>query len=163
MACWRPSLTSYIVGKMLQLLSLTCFLHVFPPVSSYEALRRPLISYLKADLVFPPCLRLLSIAPVFPSFSQVPEAIPWALISFCQLSRDLPALMAQLKDAPMLICACCVHAAYLGILLLVGLGLGASHWLVLGIAHFLPIAGSFTWLPLNLWLHQCLFVLVRHL
>ena len=44
--------------------------------------------------------------------------------------------MAWLKGAPMLICACRVHAAYLGILFFMGLGLGVSHWFALGVAHF---------------------------
>ena len=103
----------------------------------------PPIPYLKAYLVFLPCLRLLSIAPIFLSFFQVPKAIPWALICLCKPSHNLPALMAWLKGTPMLICACPVHAAYFGIFFLVGLGLGASHWLTLGVICFLPLAGGF--------------------
>ena len=56
----------------------------------------------------------------------------------------------------MLICACRVHVAYFGVFFLMGLGLGASHWLALGVACFLPIAGGFIWLPLSLWLSQYL-------
>ena len=40
----------------------------------------------------------------------------------------------------MLICACSVSAAYLGILFFVGLGLEASCWLVLGVACLLLFA-----------------------
>ena len=58
-------------------------------------------------------------------------AIPWALICSSKPSRDLPALMALLRNASMLICACSVNAAYFGILFLVRLGLGASCWLII--------------------------------
>ena len=60
--------------------------------------------------------------------------------------------MTWLKGAQMLICACHIHAAYFSVLLLVRLGLGVSHWLVLGVAHFLPTIEGFTWLPLSPWL-----------
>ena len=52
--------------------------------------------------------------------------------------------MARLKGASILIGACRNHAAYLGVLLLVKLGLGVPHWLALGVAHYLPIARGFT-------------------
>ena len=65
-------------------------------------------------------------SPNFPSSSLVSSAIAWALVCSCKLSRGLLAFMAQPGGAPMLICACSISAAYLGILLLVGLGLGAS-------------------------------------
>ena len=96
----------------------------------------PSIPYLQAYLIFPPWQRLLSILPVFPSSSQVPRTIPWALIYLCKPSHDLLALMAQPQGAPMLICACHIHAVYFSVLLLLGLGLGAPHWLVLGITPF---------------------------
>ena len=124
--------------------------------------QRPFIFYLKAYLVFPPQLKLLSIAFIFFSSSQVPRTILWALICLCKLSHDLLALMGQLKGAPMLICACHIHAACLSVLLL-KLSLRAFHWLVLGVAHFLLTAKGFTWLPFGPWLPQCLFVFVRHL
>ena len=63
----------------------------------------------------------------------------------------------------MLICACNINAAYFGILFLVRLGLEATHWLALGVAHFLPTAGGLTCLPLSLLLLHCLFVPVGHL
>ena len=92
----------------------------------------PSIFYLRAYLAFPPCTRLLSISSVPLSSSPVPRTIAWALVCPCKLSRDSLALMAQLNGAPMLICACSVSAAYLGVLFLIGLGLEASCWLVLG-------------------------------
>ena len=92
------------------------------------------ISYFKAYLAFLPCQRLLSMTPVSLNSSRVPRAITWALICSCKPSHDLPTLMAQPKGAPMLICDCNINAAYLGIFLFVGLGLGVSCWLVLGVA-----------------------------
>ena len=86
----------------------------------------------------------------------------WALVCPCKPSRDLLALMARPKSALVLICACRVHALYLSIFFPLGLGLGASRWLVLGVACFLPTAGSFMWLLLSSWLPQCLFALVGH-
>ena len=73
-------------------------------------------------------------SPVSPSSFPVPKAIAWALVCSCKPSSGLPALMAQLKNALMLICTRNVSAAYPGTFLLVGLGLGASCWLVLGMA-----------------------------
>ena len=72
--------------------------------------------------------------PVFFNSFPVPRAIAWALVCSCKPSRGLPALMAQPKGAPIRIFTRSVSAAYLGILFLVGLGLGASCWLVLGMA-----------------------------
>ena len=63
----------------------------------------------------------------------------------------------------MLICSCHVHAVYFSIFFLLELGLGAPHWLVLGVARFLLTAKGFTWLLLSPWLPQCLFVFVQHL
>ena len=72
MACWTPFLTSYIVVRMLQLLSLTCFLHVL----SYGAFKGPLSFIPYQALYFPPTF---SEAPLdssrLPSFSQLPRAI----------------------------------------------------------------------------------------
>ena len=45
-------------------------------------------------------------------------------------------------------------------LFLVRLGLGTSHWLTLGVACLLLIAGSLAWLLLGLSLLQCLILLV---
>ena len=106
-------------------MSLYMSLHMGPSRAS--------IPYLKAYLVFLPCLRLLLIASVSFSSSQVPRAISWALICCGKPFRDLLAFMAQPKGVPLIICACRINAAYLGILL-VRLGLGASYWLVLGMA-----------------------------
>ena len=94
----------------------------------------PPIFYLKAYLAFPPWRELFSITPVFISSSHVPKAITWALICSCKPSSDSLALMAWPKGALMLICACSVSAAYFGVFFLVGLGLGASCWPVLGVA-----------------------------
>ena len=94
--------------------------------------------------------------------SQVPWAIAWALVCPCELSHDLPALIARLKSALVLICAFCAHAVYFSILLPLKLGLGALCWLLLGVACFLPTAGGFAWLLLSSWLPQCLFALVGH-
>ena len=43
------------------------------------------------------------------------------------------------SGTPMLICACVLHAVCLGIFLVVGLGLGAPHWLALGVACFVLV------------------------
>ena len=71
--------------------------------------------------------------------------------------------MARPGGASMLICTCNVNAAYLDVLHLVVLGLGAFHRLALGVASFLPIARGLLWLLLSPWLPQCLFVPVGHL
>ena len=63
----------------------------------------------------------------------------------------------------MLICICIVSAAYLGIFFFIGLGLGASCWLVLGVACLLLFAWGLVQLLHGRLLPQCLAAFVQRL
>ena len=83
------------------------------------------------------------------------KAISRTLLGSLELCPDSPVPVVGPPGAPMLICACSLHATCLGIFLIAGLGLGASCWHMLNMVclcwawsiHLRP-PRYITWLPL---------------
>ena len=87
--------------------------------------------------------------------------VSWVLAGSLAPSRALSVFRAQPRSAPLLMCACSLHASCFSVFFLAGLRLEATGWLVLGVACLLLFSGGLVRLLHGFLLPRYLAALIK--